>query len=163
MRDDWDDFIKSITRDKVVEKCKKVKRFTKSLKSPISRPPTRDIIIPIKSLIRDIFIDDRRSIEHSILRVLRHGSHLIDIKIDLHGYTIDQAYEIFYKTIFHAIENRLRLILIITGKGNRYGRSIRADLMKWINIPEISSHILYISEAHNKHGGDGAFYCLLRR
>jgi DNA-nicking Smr family endonuclease len=54
-------------------------------------------------------------------------------------------------------------MLVITGKGDRNGYSIRSELMKWINIPEISSYIIYISEAHYKHGGDGAFYLILRR
>lgn len=163
MTDDWNEFIKSIARDKAVEKCKKVKRLNTILKSPIDRPRIQDSIIPIKELVRDIFIDDKRSVEGSILKKLSRGSYPIDISIDLHGYTVDNAYEVFYKTWIYAIKNNLKLMLVITGKGDRNRYSIRSELIKWINTPEISSYIIYISEAHNKHGGDGAFYLLLRR
>lgn len=161
MTDDWNDFIKLILKDKVVEKCKKIKRFTPLSKLPIEKSYIQEGIIPIKP--RDIFIDDRRTIEVSILKKLSRGSHPIDITIDLHGYKIDDAYEIFYRAIVYGIKNRLRLILVITGKGEKNGRSIRSELIKWINIPKISSYILYVAEADKKHGGDGAFYCLLRR
>jgi DNA-nicking Smr family endonuclease len=163
MTDDWNEFRQLIKKDKSVEKCKQVKRVIKPIKSPIERPKIQDKIIPIHHLVRDIFIDDRRSVEGGILKRLSRGSHPIDISIDLHGYTVDKAYEVFYNTYLYATKSNLRLMLVITGKGDRNGYSIRSELMKWINIPEISSYIIYISEAHYKHGGDGAFYLILRR
>ena len=38
-------------------------------------------------------------------------------------------------------------MLVIIGKGDR---SIRSKLMNGINIPEISSYIIYISEAQSR-------------
>jgi hypothetical protein len=41
-------------------------------------------------------------------------------------------------------------MLVITGKGDRNGYSIRSELMNGINIPEISSYIIYILEAQRR-------------
>ena len=163
MTDDWNEFKKLISQDKAVERCKKVKNISQPIKSLPNRQIIHERIIPIQSLIRDIFIDDRRSVERGILDRLSRGSHPIDIAIDLHGYKVEDAYKAFYNALLSGIKNNLRLMLVITGKGDRSGYSIRSQLMKWVNIPEISSYIIYMSEAHQKHGGDGAFYLVLRR
>ena len=31
------------------------------------------------------------------------------------------------------------------------------QFIHWLNVPEISSHILHVRHAHLKHGGKGAF------
>ncbi len=159
---DWDEFKRSILIDKSLEKSKRVRRFIKDRNFFPKKIQTQEKIIPIQQLVRDIFIDDSRSVNRGILDRLRRGSYPIDISVDLHGYTIEEAYKVFYQAFLCGIKNNLRLILVITGKGDSSGYSIRSQLLKWVNIPEVSSYIIYISEAHNKHGGDGAFYLFLR-
>ncbi len=163
MTDDWSEFKRSISIDKSVESCKKINRLIKPVKWQPNIKPYQEIFNEIPGLVRDIFIDDRRSVERGILDRLSRGSHQIDMSIDLHGYTIEDSYKVFYNAFICAIKNNLRLMLVITGKGDKNSHSIRSQLLRWVNIPEISSYIIYISEAHRKHGGDGAFYLVLRK
>jgi DNA-nicking Smr family endonuclease len=164
MTDDWTQFKKLIARDKTVEKCKKVKSLLGENHKPHRKIiATTDTIKPIEPLIRDIFIDDRRSVERVTLKKLGRGSHKIDIAVDLHGYTISDSYNIFYETFLTAINSGYKLLLVITGKGDMGGKSIRSSLLKWVNIPEISSYIIYMSHADKNHGGSGAFYIVLRK
>lgn len=163
MTDDWTQFKKLISQDKTVERCKRVKNLTKHNQYQRRIIPTTDKLIPIEPLVRDIFIDDRRSVERGILKRLGRASYAVDIAIDLHGYTIEEAYKIFYETFLKAINSGCKLLLVITGKGDISGNSIRSNLLKWVNIPEISSYIIYMSHAHKTHGGSGAFYIVLRK
>ena len=163
MTDDWHEFKKTISFDKSVERCKKINRIIQPFKSQPNIALSQDRITAIQPLIRDILINDKRSVERSILDRLRRGSHKIDMSVDLHGYKIEEAYKVFYNRVLYVIQNNLRLLLVITGKGDKNSYSIRSQLLKWVNIPEISSYIIYMSEAHKKHGGDGAFYLVFRR
>ena len=62
-----------------------------------------------------------------------------------------------------------RLLLIITGKGNKetideFGR-IRSGILR-SGVPEWlkqSDEVLQVTQAHGKHGGSGAYYVYLRR
>lgn len=160
---DWLEFKSFVLKDKKVEKCKNEVQPLSHEKKSI-RVPDRPIQIhPRVHLVREIVLDDVSCVERSIIKKLRTGTLPIEISIDLHGYTIDQAYRFFYKSLHEALSQRMKLMLIITGKGNREGRSIRSELMYWINLPEISGHIVYITHAIQKHGGEGAFYIVLRK
>ena len=52
---------------------------------------------------------------------------------------------------------------IVTGKGESVD-SIRNNLLNWINGNlEIKKIISFIGQAHQKCGGNGAFYCYLKK
>ena len=168
MSDDLKDWLKFKFN---VSKDKKVEKFKQGIKS---LPPEKKIsrtteIPPLKmyssrtNLVREIVLNDQACVERSIIKKLRTGTLPINMSIDLHGYTIDQAHRIFYKSFCNAVSQGLRLMLVITGKGNRNEASIRNQLMNWVNLPEISSNIIYITHAIQSHGGEGAFYIVLRR
>ena len=65
-----------------------------------------------------------------------------------------------------------RVILVIAGKsrphsdhdqrGNRRG-AIRAKLLDWLAASSHASRIAAIRPAHQRHGGTGAVYVVLRR
>ena len=57
-----------------------------------------------------------------------------------------------------------RVILVVTGKGrpDRPAR-IRAELMHWLERPDLRAHVASLRAAHPRHGGGGAFYVILRR
>jgi DNA-nicking Smr family endonuclease len=160
---DWLEFKSFVLKDKKVEKCKnEVQTLPHDRKHIIPR----EMPLQIHSrpnLVREIVLSDVACVERSIIKKLRTGAMPIDISIDLHGYTIDQAYRFFYKSLHDALSQGMKLMLIITGKGSKEGNSIRSQLMNWVNLPEISGHIIYITHAIQKHGGEGAFYVVLRK
>ncbi|WGI22044.1 Smr/MutS family protein [Amylibacter sp. IMCC11727] len=107
---------------------------------------------------------DRRNFQ----RLLK-GQLEIDATLDLHGLTADQAR--MQLQIFIQNANRMgnRLLLIITGKGNKktideFGRPrsgvLRSGVPEWLKN---SDAVLQVTQAHGKHGGGGAYYVYLRR
>ena len=113
--------------------------------------------------------------EHSSLeRKLKKGKIPINLKIDFHGLSLDQARQQFFQTINNCYSSQKRCILFITGKGaaqrnqdekNKklfYGK-IRENFQKWIYEEGVASKILNVSRAGFAHGGDGAFFVYLRK
>lgn len=59
--------------------------------------------------------------------------------------------------------NGARCVLVITGKGKAGTGVLRRRFLDWINQAEIRPHVSGYSVANARHGGDGAFYLLLKR
>ena len=95
------------------------------------------------------------------------GDIPFDGKIDLHGLTQHQAHSHFLDFILNHITNQARCLLVITGKGDPTGQSgrgiIRQQFHRWCDDSRLKPHILAINQAHIRHGGQGAFYILLRK
>lgn len=103
---------------------------------------------------------------------LKRGKLLPEARIDLHGMTLDQAHPELNRFILGAQLRGLRLVLVITGKGQREDpyqvMPMRRGVLKqqvpqWLRMAPLSSAVLQISEAHQRHGGAGAYYVYLRR
>ncbi|MEM6684009.1 MAG: Smr/MutS family protein [Pseudomonadota bacterium] len=107
---------------------------------------------------------------------LRRGRMDVDMTLDLHGMTQDNAYVALLRAVERALVQQHRILLVITGKGapekdaldksvpNGRPRGIlRKKLPIWLSEGRYSSHIFAIRQAHPTHGGAGAFYVLLRR
>lgn len=113
---------------------------------------------------------DRRTAER-----LRRGQLPIDGRLDLHGWTQDEAHRALSGFIESAHAAGQRCVLVITGKGSRaksdnpYGRGravpgvLRTAVPNWLNQPSLRPLILSFVGAQPKHGGGGAFYVLLKR
>lgn len=96
-------------------------------------------------------------------KALRDGAVEIDARLDLHGKTQVEAFESLMRFVRRHAGNGARMLLIITGKGSRGDGVLRRHLPQWLaQLPE-ASRILAIRPAAIVHGGDGAFYVLLRR
>ncbi|WP_253299962.1 Smr/MutS family protein [Wolbachia endosymbiont of Chironomus riparius] len=98
------------------------------------------------------------------LKIDRGKYHISD-RLDLHSYTIDNAY---YKLIDFVIQNYQRgnrCLLVITGYGSTQNNTetIKSNLYKWLSNIKIQHMILYYRQAKKIDGGEGAFYVLLRR
>lgn len=103
---------------------------------------------------------------------MKKGRLSPEARIDLHGMTIAQAHPILTRFILEAVADQRRLVLVITGKGKhrdeggpipvRHG-VLRHQVPHWLHMPPLKQHVLQISEAHLKHGGQGAYYVYLRR
>ena len=103
---------------------------------------------------------------------LKRGKLTPEARIDLPGMTLDQAHGALNGFILDAHAQGRRLVLVITGKGKQHRDDgpipVRRGALKhlvpqWLNGPGLSQAVLQISEAHQKHGGSGAYYVYLRR
>ena len=107
---------------------------------------------------------------------IKKGKILINKKIDLHGYSVNQARKKFFNEIEKCFYSNKRCILFITGKGlkksNQAEKSldtklfhgkIRENFLKWVYEKDISTKILSVVPAGISYGGDGAFFVYLRK
>ena len=89
----------------------------------------------------------------------------IDAKLDLHGLTLERAHKKFIEFIYVCVMDDLRKLLVITGKGhsNKNGAGkIREEFPKWCEADYLAPLISSCRPAELRHGGDGAFYVVLR-
>ena len=86
--------------------------------------------------------------------------------LDLHGLNKEQAHNQFSNAIQSAAQTGVRIVLVITGKGQRSegGRAILREALKdWLNLPSLRPLLIACCQAQPRDGGEGAFYCLLKR
>ena len=103
---------------------------------------------------------------------MKKGRLSPEARLDLHGMTIAQAHPVLTRFILEAAASDRRLVLVITGKGKhrddggpipvRHG-VLRHQVPHWLHTMPLRQHVLQITEAHLKHGGQGAYYVYLRR
>lgn len=99
---------------------------------------------------------------------LRRGEMAIDGRLDLHGMTREEARGALAGFLAAAQGRGGRCVLVITGKGQREPlgerRSVlRAALPRWLDEAPNRERVLGFEAARPRHGGDGAFYVLLRK
>ncbi len=105
-------------------------------------------------------------IDRNLRRKMDKGEYPIDGILDLHNYTLEQAYEKLLQFIQKAYSEELRLVLLIVGKGKRSEngrRQIRSMLPIWLNQSSLRAKIVRFCPATPRDGGEGAVYILLRR
>ena len=101
-------------------------------------------------------------------RKLTRGDVSPDRTIDLHGHTLDRAWDAIDLGLDRAIGAGERVVLLITGhapKGEppiERGR-IRAAVHDWLAVSRHASRIAAVRSAHPRHGGRGSLYVILRR
>lgn len=101
---------------------------------------------------------DRRTMEK-----LKKGKLPVDRIVDMHGQNQEQACDALWNAIRTAYETDQRVLLVITGKGQRGDGILRTRLPVWLNDEAVRPFILAFTRATPKDGGDGAFYLLLKR
>ena len=96
-------------------------------------------------------------------------------KIDLHGYSLQEANKSVESFIQKCFDNSVTKIIVITGKGLRSKNKENPYLSKDLSIlkysvPEfiennslLNKMIIEITDAKIEDGGDGAFYIHLKR
>lgn len=103
---------------------------------------------------------------------MKRGKLVPEGRIDLHGMTLSQAHPALNRFILGAHASGKRLVLVITGKGKsgvdddpvpaRRG-VLRHQVPHWLATAPLNVVVLQVSQAHQKHGGGGAYYVYLRR
>ncbi len=137
--------------------------------SPPSRPSvTLDLSPDLPGrLARGAPLADRR-----LDTGLRRGKVTPDARIDLHGMTLAQAHPALIRFVAGARASGHRQLLVITGRGKDRDEGgpipaprglLRHQVPHWLQIPPLAAHVLHVTPAHRRHGGEGAYYVRLRR
>lgn len=111
--------------------------------------------------------------DSKLMEKVRRGRIDPEARLDLHGLTGEQAHSELMKFVLARHRQGVRLLLIITGKG-RGSKSdswpsegsqgiLRQNLPRWLSGGPLAAVVLQALPAHQRHGGDGAFYVYLRR
>jgi DNA-nicking Smr family endonuclease len=95
-------------------------------------------------------------------RPVRRGQLDVEARLDLHGHTQDTAFRELAGFLLTQRAIGARCVLVITGKGRLGGGVLRSRFLDWIGSAEIRPLLAGYSRAHVRHGGDGAFYLLLK-
>lgn len=101
---------------------------------------------------------------------LRKGDRDPDARIDLHGMSAERAHRACLTFLGDSLSRGHRVVLVITGKGGRNatmdtrGKGILRDALPgWLRASPLAPSIVGIYQAHQKHGGAGAYYIYLKR
>lgn len=94
-----------------------------------------------------------------------------DLTLDLHGHTLDTAYERIMAGLDQARAMGARVVLVVAGRerpvdpADRMAKrgAIRAKLLDWLAASRHGSAITAVRRAHIRHGGEGALYLILKR
>ncbi|SEO10561.1 DNA-nicking endonuclease, Smr domain [Salinihabitans flavidus] len=156
---------------------------SRSKPDPAPRTPLQTFEIGTKSLSgafgHDLLPGISERLEKSPVQMdrkafgkLKRGRLVPEGRIDLHGMTLEQAQPALTGFILRAQAAGKRLVLVITGKGRtpredgpipmRRG-AIKHQVPQWLSMPPVAGVVLQIVEAHQKHGGSGAYYVYLRK
>ena len=171
--------------DLFIKKMKGVRPISKEKtihknEEKINKPKT------IKVASQDIRVIEKSNIENrnttqlnlsfgELNKELKRGKINIDRRLDLHGYTLIDAYEKFKNEVTKMYKAKKRCILVVTGKGlnsknnninerpRLFHGKIKNSIISWINEEELRKHILTYQDASFEHGGDGAIFVYLRK
>lgn len=108
----------------------------------------------------------RERLDRSAERNLKRGAVAIGGRLDLHGLDREQAHRAVGRFLARLADDGARVALVITGKGGRNagaGGVLRAEFPRWLSETPLARLVLAWRPAAPRHGGDGAFYVLLRR
>jgi DNA-nicking Smr family endonuclease len=103
----------------------------------------------------------RPQIQASVLKKLRRGEYRVEREVDLHGLTVAEAKQALREFLVQALEQRVRCVRIVHGKGLRSGP--RGPVLKAAAdavLRRTGAVLAYVS-ARPADGGTGALYVLL--
>ena len=112
------------------------------------------------------------NMDYKSFEKMRRGKLMPEAYIDLHGMTVLKAHPALSHFVQSSYDKRLRLVLVITGKGNSKndfelsnGGSgiLRRQVPQWLSAPSLTNFVLQVHPSHAKHGGAGAFYVYLKK
>ena len=95
-------------------------------------------------------------------RLTRERDHL-EFRLDLHGFNQDGAKAALHRFLINAQADGARAVLVITGKGYQGEGVLRRFAPDWLAAPSVRDVVAGVSEAHRRHGGEGALNVALKR
>jgi len=103
---------------------------------------------------------------------LRKGKIRPQARLDLHGFTAEQAFNALKKFIIREYNKATKCVIIVTGRGravmDEFGHLsinngvLYGEIGKWLNYPDIRGYIVSFTPAADFDGGEGAVYVYLR-
>jgi DNA-nicking Smr family endonuclease len=84
-------------------------------------------------------------------------------RLDLHGLDQERARSILVAFLLRAQDEGSRAVLVITGKGFLGDGILRRRTPEWLASPGLRTVVAGVSEAHRRHGGEGALYVALKK
>lgn len=99
----------------------------------------------------------------------------IEARIDLHGLTQEKAHTALHRFLFSCHEKKLRLVLVITGKGLKEKEQsekhwtdhrpgiLRRRIPEWLRTEDLTRIVDGFQTAEQPHGGEGALYVRLKK
>jgi DNA-nicking Smr family endonuclease len=156
---------------------KKAPRRRKKRAEPVQAPP---VVVVAKPQAGAPVSRHNVGVDGNTADRLRRGLIEPQARLDLHGLTERDAHRALLTFLRGARSRKLRLILIVTGKGeagsNRAEESpfdlgldkrmrgvLRKMTPRWLKEPGVAELIVDVREAHRRHGGSGALYVYLRK
>jgi DNA-nicking Smr family endonuclease len=110
----------------------------------------------------------RSTLDGSWDKKLHSGAAQPDRVLDLHGMSLDSAWNAIDRALEQAIAAGERILLLVTGHHRpgappvERGR-IRAAVHDWLAASRHAPKIAAVRGAHRRHGGGGSLYIVLRR
>jgi DNA-nicking Smr family endonuclease len=117
-------------------------------------------------------------VERRKAKRIASGAIEIEARLDLHGMTQADAHARLVGFLQSAVAKGLRTVLVITGRGASRRQSppssatwqeadevgvLRRSLPRWLAEAPLRGLVTGCQPAAPRHGGEGAFYVLLRR
>jgi DNA-nicking Smr family endonuclease len=103
-------------------------------------------------------------------RRMQRGVIIPDVSVDLHGQGLSSAYRRLDGALEQAIAQKMRVILLVTGKARKHDRTsgegrgaIASVVRDWLAASRHSASISAVRNSHPRHGGEGALYIVLKR
>lgn len=123
-----------------------------------SRPPTRPSRLAGTA-------NHRPLIDRPVREKIARGRIELEARIDLHGMTQHQAHTLLLNFLHQAFQQRIRHVLVITGKGSSHGSDgiLHKSVPEWFATPSFRPFVSGYSSAARQHGGNGALYVRIRR
>jgi DNA-nicking Smr family endonuclease len=146
----------------------------KSPPAPIAKPkstPRKAVAAtPVKLISKPAGLSPPNNLDGSWDRRIGKGAIVPDVSVDLHGSGLSSAYTRLDGALEQAIAQRMRVILLVTGKARSHDRAsgqgrgaIAAVVRDWLASSRHASAISAVRGAHPRHGGSGALYIVLKR
>ncbi|MDC0616256.1 Smr/MutS family protein [Candidatus Pelagibacter sp.] len=162
-KEDWENFLNNKKKISKKEFAKKKERPEKTWEISEKDKEDWESFIKNKEKIPNKEFVNKKNIRHEKIK-----------KIDLHGYTIEEANKIIEQFIQQCFDEYATKMIVITGKGLRSKNAENPYLSKDLSIlkysvPEfiesnkdLTKMIIEITDAKIEDGGSGAFYIYLK-
>lgn len=120
--------------------------------APVHRPHHHELFVGV----RNPGLDDTQ------WRKLSRGKIAVDNRLDLHGYSVQEAFDRLMSFLARARAGHWRCVEIITGLGSgEKGGTIRRELPFWLQRSDIRPFILAVVHPHQAN--QGSVRVLLKR
>lgn len=152
--------VKKLDNDRINTYQDRVKKAPQTTRqAPESRPELPSIDFRHLIQLQDSYFNS--GISKKQQRKIRQGTLPINDRLDLHGYTQEQARFELNSFLDHALSSDFKLLIIIHGKGQRSeGKAVLKLLVQ--NWLAQQASVLAWCPARANHGGSGASYVYLR-